>query len=98
MLRRMVLGVGGAVVLYLSVYVGLSAFGSYHRFIESFIGPTVKDEWLPRGFTHASVVYLFWAPYVVDCYLWHPIRTENGWHYVKNKDGWQMTRPDSDTR
>jgi hypothetical protein len=98
MLRRMALAVVSAIALYLLVYVGLSASGSYHRFVESLIGPTIKDEWLPRGFTHPAVANLFWPAYALDCQLWHPIRPETDWHYTKDKSGWQMTRPDSKPR
>jgi len=87
MLRRMVIGVTLATALYLLSYAILSTFGSYHRYVESFVGPTVKEQWLPRGFTHPFVVNFFWPVYFVDCSVWHPVRTETGWHYIRDKSG-----------
>jgi hypothetical protein len=98
MLRKTALGTTTVVALYLLVYVSLSATGSYHRFTVSLVGPTIADEWLPRGFTHPIVANLFWPAYILDYHLWHPLRPEPGWHYPQDKSSPQMTRPDSAPR
>ncbi len=93
MVRRAIFGVSVVVALYALTYVILSASGKYHRFVESFVGPTVSDEWLPRGFTHPAVLFVFWPAYAVDSRFWHPVRREDGWHYVKDEAGTHMLGP-----
>src|SRR5271167_4867153 len=97
MLRRVALATGGVIALYLLVYASLSTFGTYHRFMESMVGPTMADEWVPFGFVQNGrgnpwIYDFFWPAYVADCLVWHPYKRETGWTWVKSGNGWHMVQ------